>query len=107
MGSQSRGISIVRIQDGVCPFRSSRSEVIAVVALSTTAMTSLAGFSAQIVNNSNTFSAGTMQLEESQGATNCFATGSGTGGTVATANSATCAINKLVGTLDQIPAGSR
>ena len=78
---------------------------LAVVALSTTAMTSLAGFSAQIVNNSNTFSAGTMQLEESQGATNCFSTGSGSGGTVGT-NSATCAINKLVGTLDQVPAGT-
>ncbi len=68
-------------------------------------MTSLAGFSAQIVNNSNTFSAGTMQLEESQGATNCFSTGVGSGGTVGT-NSATCAINKLVGTLDQVPAGT-
>ena len=79
---------------------------LAVVALVTTAMTSLAGFSAQIANNSNTFSAGTMQLEESQGATNCFSTGSGAGGTVATANSANCAINKLVGTLDQIPAGT-
>ncbi len=79
---------------------------LAVVALSTTAMTSLAGFSAQIVNNSNTFSAGTMQLEESQGATNCFSTGSGAGGTVSATNSATCAINKLVGTLDQIPAGT-
>ena len=78
---------------------------LAVVALSTTAMTSLAGFSAQIVNNSNTFSAGTMQLEESQGATNCFSTGSGSGGTVGT-NSATCAINKLVGPLDQVPAGT-
>jgi hypothetical protein len=78
---------------------------LAVVALSTTAMTSLAGFSAQIVNNSNTFSSGTMQLEESQGSTNCFSTGSGAGGTVTT-NSATCAINKLVGTLDQIPAGT-
>jgi hypothetical protein len=79
---------------------------LAVVALSTTAMTSLAGFSAQIVNNSNTFSAGTMQLEESQGATNCFSTGSGSGGTVSATNSATCAINKLVGTLDQSPAGT-
>lgn len=78
---------------------------LAVVALSTTAMTSLAGFSAQIVNNSNTFSAGTMQLEESQGATNCFSTGSGAGGTVSS-NSATCAINKLVGTLDQVPVGT-
>jgi hypothetical protein len=79
---------------------------LAVVALSTTAMTSLAGFSAQIVNNSNTFSAGTMQLQETQGATNCYSTGSGAGGTVTAANSATCSINKLVGTLDQIPAGT-
>jgi len=79
---------------------------LAVVALSTTAMTSLAGFSAQIVNNANTFSSGTMQLEESQGATNCFSTGSGAGGTVAATNSATCAINKLVGTLSQVPAGT-
>ncbi len=79
---------------------------LAVVALSTTAMTSLAGFSAQIVNNANTFSAGTMQLEESQGVTNCFSTGSGLGGTVTSANSANCAINKLVGTLDQLPSGT-
>ena len=79
---------------------------LAVVALSTTAMSSLAGFSAQIVNNNNTFSAGTMQLEESQGGVNCFSTGSGAGGTVTAANSATCAINKLVGTLDQMPAGT-
>ena len=77
-----------------------------VVALSTTAMTSLAGFSAQIVNNSNTFSAGTMQLEESQGLSTCYSTGSGLGGAVSAANSATCTINKLVGTLDQYPAGT-
>lgn len=79
---------------------------LAVVALSTTAMTSLAGFSAQIVNNANTFSAGTMQLSESSGATTCYSTGSGIGGTVTAANSANCAINKLVGTLDQVPAGT-
>jgi hypothetical protein len=67
---------------------------------------SFAGFSAQIVNSNNTFSAGTMQLQETSGAINCYSTGSGGGGTVGT-NSATCAtINKLVGTLDQVPAGS-
>lgn len=47
-----------------------------------------------------------MQLQETSGAINCYSTGSGGGGTVGT-NSATCAtINKLVGTLDQVPAGS-
>jgi hypothetical protein len=67
---------------------------------------SFAGFSAQIVNSNNTFSAGTMQLQETSGAINCYSTGTGGGGTVGT-NSATCAtINKLVGTLDQVPAGS-
>jgi len=47
-----------------------------------------------------------MQLQETSGAINCYSTGTGGGGTVGT-NSATCAtINKLVGTLDQVPAGS-
>ena len=78
----------------------------AVLALTSTASVSFAGFSAQIVNSNNTFSAGTMQLQETSGAINCYSTGSGGGGTVGT-NSATCAtINKLVGTLDQVPAGS-
>jgi hypothetical protein len=78
----------------------------AVLALTSTASVSFAGFSAQIVNSNNTFSAGTMQLQETSGAINCYSTGSGSGGTVGT-NSATCAtINKLVGTLDQVPAGS-
>ena len=80
---------------------------VAVVALSGTAAVSLSGFSAAVANTSNTFSAGTMQLEESQGATNCYSTGTGTGGTVTAANSGTCAtINDLVGTLDQVPAGT-
>ncbi len=78
----------------------------AVLALTSTASVSFAGFSAQIVNSNNTFSAGTMQLQETSGAINCYSTGTGGGGTVGT-NSATCAtINKLVGTLDQVPAGS-
>jgi hypothetical protein len=78
---------------------------LAVVALGTTAGISVAGFSAQIVDNSNTFSAGTMQLKESNGTINCYSTGSGSGGTVGT-NSATCSINKLLGTLDQVPGGT-
>jgi hypothetical protein len=78
----------------------------ATIALGGAAGVTLGGFSAQIVNNANTFSSGTMQLEESQGATNCYSTGTGGGGTVTAANSATCAINKLVGTLDQAPAGT-
>ncbi len=79
---------------------------LAVIALGSTAAISVAGFSAQIVNNSNTFSAGTMQLKEGNGSVNCYSTGTGTGGTVSASNSATCSINKLVGTLDQIPAGT-
>jgi hypothetical protein len=76
-----------------------------VIALGTTAAISVAGFSAQIVNNANSFSAGTMQLEEGNGSINCYSTGSGAGGTVTT-NSANCSINKLVGTLNQVPAGT-
>ncbi|MGH9048001.1 MAG: hypothetical protein ACRDVW_11925 [Acidimicrobiales bacterium] len=79
---------------------------LAVVALGTTAAISVAGFSAQIVNNANTFSAGTMQLKEGNGSVTCYSTGSGSGGTVSAANSANCSINKLVGTLDQLPAGT-
>jgi hypothetical protein len=80
--------------------------VVAVLALGSTAAVTLAGFSAQIVNNANTFSSGTMQLQETQGTTNCYSTGTGTGGAVSGSNSATCSINKLVGTLDQYPAGT-
>jgi hypothetical protein len=80
---------------------------VAVVALGGSAAVSLSGFSAAVANTSNTFSAGTMQLEESQGVTNCYSTGTGTGGTVTAANSGTCAtINDLVGTIDQVPAGT-
>jgi len=79
---------------------------LAVIALGTTAAFSVAGFSAQIVNNANSFSSGTMQLKESNGAINCYSTGSGAGGSVGAANSANCAINKLVGTLDQVPGGT-
>jgi hypothetical protein len=79
---------------------------LAVVALGSTAAISVAGFSAQVVNNANTFSSGTMQLEESNGSITCYSTGTGSGGTVSSTNSANCAINKLVGTLTQVPAGT-
>jgi hypothetical protein len=79
---------------------------LAVIALGTTAAFSVAGFSAQIVNNANSFSAGTMQLKESNGSISCYSTGSGSGGSVSASNSANCAINKLVGTLDQVPGGT-
>ena len=46
-----------------------------------------------------------MQLKEGNGTVNCYSTGTGTGGTVGT-NSANCSINKLVGTLDQVPGGT-
>ena len=80
---------------------------VAVAALSGAAAVSLSGFSAAVSNTSNTFSSGTMQLQETQGAINCYSTGTGSGGTVSAANSGTCAtINTLVGTLDQVPAGT-
>ena len=79
---------------------------LAVIALGSTAAISVAGFSAQVVNNANTFSSGTMQLKEGNGSVNCYSTGSGSGGSVSSANSANCSINKLVGTLDQVPAGT-
>jgi hypothetical protein len=83
--------------------------IVALVAAATLAVTtavSVAGFSAQVVNNANTFSSGTMQLKESNGSISCYSTGSGAGGTVSATNSANCAINKLVGSLDQVPAGT-
>src|SRR6202142_792677 len=79
---------------------------LAVIALGSTAAISVAGFSAQVVNNANTFSSGTMQLKETNGSISCYSTGTGAGGTVSAANSANCAINKLVGTLDQVPVGT-
>ena len=81
----------------------------AILATSTLAVTTavtVSGFSAQVVNNASTFSSGTMQLEESNGSTTCYSTGTGAGGTVGVNNSANCSINNLVGTLDQVPAGT-
>ncbi len=42
----------------------------------------------------------------SNGTVSCYSTGTGSGGTVSATNSANCSINKLVGTLDQVPAGT-
>jgi len=79
----------------------------AVAALATTATYTLGGFSAGITNTSSTFSSATVQLEESNGTTTCYSTGSGTGGSVTASNTNSgCSINALVGTLDQVPAGA-
>jgi hypothetical protein len=80
----------------------------AVAALGMTASSTLGGFSAGISNGTSTFSSATIQLEESNGTTTCYSTGSGgTGGSVtATNTNTTCTINGLVGTLDQVPGGT-
>jgi hypothetical protein len=79
----------------------------AVAALGLTTAFTLGGFSAAITNNSNTFSSATIQLEESNGGTTCWSTGTGTGGSVtASDTNSTCTINALVGTLDQVPGGT-
>jgi hypothetical protein len=78
-----------------------------VVALSVTASMTLGGFTASISDQSSKFTTATLQLEEGAGATTCYTTGTGTGGTVASANTnSSCAINVLTGTLDQIPGGT-
>ena len=79
----------------------------AVAALATTTAFTLGGFSAAISNSTSTFSSATIQLEESNGVTTCYSTGTGAGGSVTVANSnSTCTINALVGTLDQVPTGT-
>ena len=79
----------------------------AVAALGMTASSTLGGFSAGISNSTSNFSSATIQLEESNGGTTCYSTGTGTGGSVTTSNSNTaCTINGLVGTLDQVPGGT-
>lgn len=79
----------------------------AVAALATTTAFTLGGFSAAISNSTSTFSSATIQLEESNGVTTCYSTGTGAGGSVTVANSnTTCTINALVGTLDQVPTGT-
>ena len=69
--------------------------VVAVVALGATAGMTLGGFSATVDNPTNTFSSGTIQLEEGVAASDCFSTGTGSGGTVSAANTGTCAGDDL------------
>jgi hypothetical protein len=79
----------------------------AVAALALTTSLTLGGFSAGISNSTSTFSSATIQLEEGNGGTTCYSTGSGSGGSVTAANTnTTCTINALIGTLDQVPGGT-
>ncbi len=76
----------------------------AVAALGTTAAFTLGGFSASVANSGSNFSSATIQLEEGNGTTTCYSTGTGSGGSVTAANqNTTCAVNVLTGTLDQVP----
>jgi len=87
--------------------RSLAASLVAVVALAATATYTLGGFSAGIANSTSTFSSATIQLLESNGATTCYSTGTGAGGSVTAANTnGSCSINALVGTLDQVPGGA-
>jgi len=53
-------------------------------------------FSAAVATASNTFSSATLQLEgTTSGSTNCYSTGTGSGGSVTTTNSGTCAGDPL------------
>jgi hypothetical protein len=79
----------------------------AAAAMGLTAAFTLGGFSASIANSTSTFSSATIQLEESNGTTTCYSTGSGAGGSVTATNSnSTCTINALIGTPDQVPSGT-
>jgi hypothetical protein len=81
--------------------------IVAVVALGATAGMTLGGFSATIENPTNTFSSGTIQLEEGVASTTCFSTGTGTGGSVDAANTGTCSSEDDLGAaLDQVPGGT-
>jgi hypothetical protein len=78
--------------------------IVAVVALGATAGVTLGGFSATIENPTNTFSSGTIQLEEGVNATTCFSTGTGSGGTVSADNTnSACSGDDLGGFTDQMP----
>lgn len=73
-------------------------------ALAFTATFTLGGFSATIGNPSSTLSSATVQLEEGNGVTTCYSTGTGSGGSVSASNTnSSCAINILGGSLDQVP----
>jgi len=79
----------------------------AVAALGLTASYTLGGFSAGIANSTSNFSSATIQLEEGNGSTTCYSTGSGSGGSVTASNTnSLCTVNALVGTLDQVPGGT-
>ena len=79
----------------------------AVAALALTSTYTLGGFSATIADSSSSFSSATIQLKEGNGATTCYSTGTGSGGSVTAANTnSTCSINVLTGTLDQVPGGT-
>ena len=63
----------------------------AVAALGLTSTYTLGGFSATVANSSSTFSSATIQLEEGNGTTTCYSTGTGSGGSVNAANTnSTC-----------------
>jgi hypothetical protein len=81
--------------------------LVATVALAGTAVYTLGGFTASVVNPTNTFASGTLQLKVGVGATTCYSTGTGTGGSVTAANSnTTCAGDTLGGTLLGVPGGT-
>ena len=72
-----------------------------------TSVYTLGGFSASVANPTSTFSSATLQLEEGNGVTTCWSTGTTWLAERSTANSnTTCTINVLTGTLDQVPAGT-
>lgn len=107
-GAVSKGEFVMRIVERTMQSkRGLLAAVGATAALAFTATFTLGGFNASIENSSSTFSSGTIQLEEGNGVTTCYSTGSGSGGTVSSANTNTsCAINGLGGTLDQVPGGT-
>jgi hypothetical protein len=91
----------------VASVRSSRRRgilagVAASLLLMTTAFATLSGFTATVVNPTNTFSSSTLILKETQGATNCDSTGATS--TVTVANSYNCTtINVLGGGANAAP----
>lgn len=79
----------------------------AVAALGITTATTLGGFSATIINPTNSFASGTLQLEESSGAATCYSAGAASSTSVSAANSFSCkTINKLGNALLQVPGGT-
>ena len=80
----------------------------AVAALALTASMTLGGFTATVANSTSSFSSATVQLEEGNGTTTCYSTGSGSGGAVGSTNTnSSCAINVIgTATTDQVPGGT-